>query len=330
MIYTVTFNPALDCVMHIDQVVFGAVNRSEYEELHFGGKGVTVSSMLTHLGRRSVAWGFVAGFTGHAMLEALQAKGVNCDFVYVPKGATRINVKLQQLQTGSSSPRIETAINAAGPCIDGSSINQFFDKLRAVRPGDIVVLSGGLPSQAPPDLYAQVMRALEGIPQVRVIVDASKHALLESLVGRPYLIKPNHEELQEIFSCDNTFDDLREVAFELQRLGAQHVLVSRGAKGAFLLDTQGNILEQPPFKGTLVNSVGAGDSMVAGFIHGLLTAEEAQWNETDTFRYALYWAQACGAATAFSQGIATKEYVEQLLASMPQQGLSQGAICTRE
>ncbi len=315
MIYTVTFNPALDCVMHLSHLTFGEVNRSTAEETYFGGKGVNVSQMLHNLGRESICLGFAAGFIGRAMIDSLNERGLTTDFVEVPRGLTRVNMKLRGTRGDIADDQAETAVNAAGPEVDEADVAAFFAKLERVQAGDIVVLAGNLPPKAPKDLYAQVMDALAP-HNARIVVDTTGEALMAALPRRPFLIKPNDEELTAIMGRPlPTFDALVEAARELQAKGARNVLVSRGSKGAFILDETGAVTEVPAHKGELVNSVGAGDSSVAGFLHGLLLAEEAGMTGTQAAAAGLKWANACGAATTFSLDIATKDRVERLLAA---------------
>ena len=312
MIYTVTFNPAIDCVMQVRDLEFGRVNRAVTQEFYFGGKGVNVSYVLRNLGRASTAWGFVAGWTGAALEAALRDDGIACDFVHLPAGNTRVNAKLKGTLHGSDDD-VETAVNAGGPAIDDASLRLFFSKLSSVGEGDFVILSGGVPKGTRADVYARVMEAL-GDTGAHVVVDATGEVLERALPLGPFLIKPNDEELAEICGCDPTDEGaLVRGARDLQARGAKNVLVSRGGAGSLLLDATGVLHTASAVKGTLVNSVGAGDSVVAGFVEGYLRATERGAGEAEAYAQAYRLAQACGSATAFSPGLATQALVDQLL-----------------
>ena len=312
MIYTVTFNPAIDCIMQVEDLAFGHVNRALSQEFYFAGKGVNVSYVLSHLGRTSTAWGFIAGWTGAALEEALREDGISTAFVHLPQGNTRVNAKLKGTVSGSDDD-VETAVNAGGPPIDDESLQRFFDQLDSVVEGDFVILSGGIPKGTPKDIYARIMQKLDG-RGVQVVVDATEDVLMQSLPHHPFLVKPNDEELAEITGCD-PFDvaALEEGARMLQAKGARNVLVSRGGLGSLLLDATGRLQSAPVIKGTLVNSVGAGDSTVAGFVEGYLRGIEAGADEAAAYDLAYKLAQACGSATAFSPGLAPTELVNELL-----------------
>ncbi len=313
MIYTVTFNPAIDCVMRASAVRAGHVNRAESQEIYFGGKGVNVSEVLAELGCASTAWGFVAGFTGAALESALRADGIATDFVHLPCGSTRINMKLGIAREGGG-PLEETALNARGPEVDADSLAAFFGKLAQVGADDVVVLSGALPVGMPADAYARIMGALAP-SGARVVVDATGETLRSVLPYRPFLVKPNDEELAALASCD-AHDEaaLEAAARDLAAQGARNVLVSRGAAGSFLLDETGNLRAAPAIEGTLVNSVGAGDSMVAGFVAGYLLACAA--GAADPYDDAFKLAQACGSATAFAPGLATASDISAVRARL--------------
>lgn len=313
MIYTVTLNPALDCVMHIDTLTFGAINRSDTQQMYFGGKGVNVSQMLHNLGRESVATGFVAGFIGHAMVEALDARRLDNDFVDLPHGATRINVKLKGTAGQHPDEAMETAINAKGPAVDDAALQALLDKLDRVAEGDVVILSGNLPPQAPTDIYARIMDALSD-RDVAVVVDTSGTAFAPTLPHRPFLVKPNDEELEALAGRPlPTVADLVEAARGLQHQGARNVLVSRGSHGALLVDERGAVIAEDAHTGTPVSTVGAGDSTVAGFVHATLLAREQGITGVEASKLALHWANACGAASAFTLQMASKDAVERLL-----------------
>ena len=312
MIYTVTFNPAIDCVMQVENLEFGHVNRALTQEFYFGGKGVNVSYVLSHLGRASAAWGFVAGWTGAALETALREDGIPTGFVHLPQGNTRVNAKLKGTAAGSDDD-VETAVNASGAPIDDESLACFFELLGTVAAGDFVILSGGIPKGTPKDIYARIMERLDG-RGVNVVVDATEEILLQSLAYHPFLVKPNDEELAEITGCD-PYDEkaLEEGARMLHERGARNVLVSRGGLGSLLLDETGRLQSAPVIKGTLVNSVGAGDSTVAGFVEGYLRGVESGADTAAAYDMAYKLAQACGSATAFSPGLAPAELVDELL-----------------
>lgn len=312
MIYTVTFNPAIDCVMQVENLTFGHVNRALSQEFYFGGKGVNVSYVLSHLGRESTAWGFIAGWTGAALEAALQEDGIPTGFVHLPQGNTRMNAKLKGTIAGSDDD-VETAVNAGGAPIDDESLARFFELLETVVAGDFVILSGGIPKGTPKDIYARIMENLDG-RGVNVVVDATEEILLQSLPYHPFLVKPNDEELAEITGCD-PYDEaaLEEGARMLHERGARNVLVSRGGLGSLLLDETGRLQSAPVIEGTLVNSVGAGDSTVAGFVEGYLRGMESGKDEAAAYDMAYKLAQACGSATAFSPGLAPAELVDELL-----------------
>ena len=309
MIYTVTFNPAIDCVIQCDGLATGAVNRARAQEFYFGGKGVNVSIVLSHLGRVSTALGFTAGWIGAALEEALDEEGITSDFV-------RVNMKLKGTIAGTDAPEVETAVNAPGPAVSAPELDAFFDKLKGIGQGDFLILSGGLLPGMPVDTYARIMGELASAG-VRIVVDATGETLTSALPYGPFLVKPNDEELAEIAGCaEDDVEALKEAAFELQRKGAKNVLVSRGGKGSFLVCETGDYLEAPVIEGTLVNSVGAGDSVVAGFVEGYLRAEEAGESGLAACEGAYRLGQACGSATAFSPGLAPVDLVEQLLARL--------------
>jgi len=312
MIYTVTFNPAIDCVMQVEDLALGHVNRALTQEFYYGGKGVNVSYVLSHLGRASTAWGFIAGWTGAARETAVREDGIRAEFVHLPQGNTRVNVKMKGTAVESDAD-VETAVNASGAPIDDESLMRFFDQLGEVEQGDFVILSGGIPKGTPKDIYARIMEKLEG-RGVNVVVDATEDVLMQSLEFRPFLVKPNDEELADITGCD-PFDEsaLEDGARMLQSKGARNVLVSRGGLGSLLLDETGRLQSAPVIQGTLVNSVGAGDSTVAGFVEGYLRGVEAGLDDVAAYDQAYKFAQACGSATAFSPGLAPAGLVSELL-----------------
>lgn len=297
MIYTVTFNPAIDYVVHADDMQVGAVNRSRQEEVYFGGKGINVSVVLHELGLASKALGFVAGFTGEAIEQGLRADGIETDFIYLEKGFSRINVKIKSGE--------ETELNGQGPEIPEDKLRQLFDQLEQVQDGDTIILAGSIPASLPADVYEQILRHLSG-KQVRAVVDATRDLLVNVLKYKPFLIKPNNFELGEIFGVPlkDDVDEIVRYAGKLQEMGARNVLVSMAGDGAVLLDENGGVHACGVCKGTVKNSVGAGDSMVAGFVAGC---------ETGDYDYALKLGTATGGATAFSEGLAKKELIAELL-----------------
>ena len=297
MIYTVTFNPAIDYVVHADDMQVGAVNRSRQEEVYFGGKGINVSVVLHELGLASKALGFVAGFTGEAIEQGLRADGIETDFIHLEKGFSRINVKIKSGE--------ETELNGQGPEIPEDKLRQLFDQLEQVQDGDTLILAGSIPASLPADVYEQILRHLSG-KQVRAVVDATRDLLVNVLKYKPFLIKPNNFELGEIFGVPlkDDVDEIVRYAGKLQEMGARNVLVSMAGDGAVLLDENGGVHACGVCKGTVKNSVGAGDSMVAGFVAGC---------ETGDYDYALKLGTATGGATAFSEGLAKKELIAELL-----------------
>ncbi len=298
MVYTVTFNPALDYVVHLDAFELGATNRSARESLSFGGKGVNVSLVLRELGVESTALGFIAGFTGEALAADLARKGIKTDWIRLKNGLTRINVKMKGEQ--------ETELNAQGPRIGQAALDALFEKLDALVAGDTLVLAGSIPSTLPSDTYARILARLQG-RGVRFVVDAAGDLLLNVLKYHPFLIKPNRLELEEMVGRPlNDAAAVTEAAKELQAKGAKNVLISLGKDGALLLDESGAITEMNALQGEAVNTVGAGDSMVAGFLAGCEISYE----------YALKLGTVCGGATAFQTGLAKREEIKALLAAI--------------
>ena len=293
MIYTVTFNPALDYVMRMPSFLPGETNRAQEEELQVGGKGINVSFILAQLGRESVALGFLAGDTGELLRRRVEELGIQTDFVFLPAGQTRINVKVKG--------QVETELNGRGPDIPDSSLEALYARLDALTEGDTLVLSGSVPVSLSPHTYEDILKRLSG-QGVRCVVDAAGELLLNSLPLHPFLVKPNHQELGELTGRELDPDDLpalTEAAQTLRRQGAENVMVSLGKHGALLAAADGEVYIQRTPTGTLKNSVGAGDSALAGF----LTACDRGYAE------ALRLAVAAGSATAFSLGLATKEEI---------------------
>ena len=296
MIYTVTFNPAIDYVVHTDSLSEGGVNRSEYETMFIGGKGINVSAVLAELGVRSIVLGFTAGFTGIAIERGVCSMGIEADFVRLPRGNSRINVKIK---TG-----IETELNGQGPDIDEKAIEQLFAKTDRFSEGDTLILAGSIPKTLPSDIYERILARLEG-RDIRCVVDATGDLLLNVLKYRPFLIKPNHTELAELFNTELSGDeDIFRHAGLLCSMGAQNVLVSMAESGSLLLEGNGAVHRCGVCRGTVRSSVGAGDSMLAGFIAGL-TEGDAE--------HALKLGTACGGATAFSDGLAKRYTIFELL-----------------
>ena len=299
MIYTVTFNPAIDYVVRLDQMKPGQVNRCLSEEMFFGGKGINVSIVLKELGVTSKALGFAAGFTGEAIENGIKAMGIQTDLVRLKTGNSRINVKIKAGE--------ETEINGQGPDIDQEALEELFRKLDGLYEGDTLVLAGSIPSSLPSDVYERILKRLSG-KQILTVVDATKDLLLNVLKYRPFLIKPNNFELGEIFGVELTTDDqIRHYAGKLQEMGARNVLVSMAEQGAMLLDENGNVHRCGVCKGELRNSVGAGDSMLAGFLAGF---------QQGGYDSGLRLGTAAGGATAFSDGLAKRELIWQLLTQL--------------
>lgn len=296
MVYTVTFNPAVDYIVHTKELRAGATNRSDSEEIYFGGKGINVSIVLSELGVKSKALGFVAGFTGAAIEQGVSEKGIDADFVHLSGGFSRINVKIKSDE--------ETELNGQGPKIPDEAVQQLFAKLDELQDGDTLVLAGSIPSSLPSDIYERILARLSG-RKIRTVVDATKDLLVKVLKYQPFLIKPNNFELGEIFGVElHTTDEIVKYAEKLHEMGARNVLVSMAGDGAVLLDETGKTHVCGVCRGTVKNSVGAGDSMVAGFIAGC---------EKAGYEYALKLGTAAGGATAFSEGLATKEKINELL-----------------
>ena len=299
MVYTVTFNPAIDYVVHTGEMKLGATNRSEREEMYFGGKGINVSIVLRELGIDSKALGFTAGFTGEAIEKGLADVGIDTDFVRLETGNSRINVKIKASE--------ETELNGQGPDIDDKAISVLFEKLDRLSDGDTLVLAGSIPSSLPADIYERILERLSG-RNIRAVVDATKDLLLNVLKYKPFLIKPNNHELGEMFGVTlNSDEEIETYARKLQEMGAVNVLISMAGDGAILIDEYGKMHRCGVCKGVVKNSVGAGDSMVAGFTAGVLNGD---------YEYALKLGTAAGGATAFSDGLATKEEITELVKTL--------------
>lgn len=297
MIYTVTFNPALDYLMYVSELQSEDINRTEKEQLFYGGKGINVSVILTRLGVKNKALGFLAGFSGHQLEDMLNADSIENDFVYLKKGYTRINVKIKSKK--------ETDINACGPEITADDIRELFKKIENLEKDDCLVLAGSIPKSLPDNIYEKILDKLNG-KGIDFVVDATGDLLKNVLKYKPFMIKPNHHELGEIFSTEiKTLDEIKKYGKMLQDMGARNVLISRGKDGAALLDENGEIHTMGNVPGKIVSSVGCGDSMVAGFLAG--------YYQTKDYAYALKLGSACGNATAFSSSLATKEEIEKML-----------------
>ena len=297
MIYTVTFNPALDYIVRLDSFTAGEINRMQYEQIMPGGKGINVSIVLNNLGVENRALGFIAGFTGKEIEHQLTATGCKSDFIELPAGNSRINVKIKADK--------ETEINGQGPNIPPEFLERLLKKMDELQADDILVLAGSIPSTLPDDIYQRILLRLDG-KGIRVVVDATCNLLLNVLKYKPFLIKPNNHELGEMFGVVLKSDE--EIilhAKKLQERGAQNVLISMAGDGAILLTADGSVFRCAAPKGQLVNSVGAGDSMVAGFLTGYI--------ESHNFRKAFHMGVATGSASAFSENLATRAEVETLL-----------------
>lgn len=297
MIYTVTLNPAIDYVVEVSQLVTGEVNRTVAEEIVYGGKGINVSVLLKQLGLESVALGFIAGFTGCQIEKGVSNQGVTTKFIHLNEGTSRINVKVKALE--------ETEINGQGPTVSAKELALLFEQIKNIQAGDVLILAGSIPATMPNDVYEKILQLLEE-KEIRVIVDASGQVLLNVVKYHPFLIKPNRKELSDLFGCEIILeDDIVQYAKKLQKLGACNVLVSMDKDGAILVTETKQVFRIKAFKGTVVNSVGAGDSMVAGFVAG--------YEKTNDYEYALKLGAAAGSATAFSKGIADKNFIMKLL-----------------
>jgi len=296
MIYTVTFNPALDYVVRVDHYEAGMTNRSHDEQLLYGGKGVNVSYILKQLGFDSVALGFVAGFTGQEFVKGIEEMGITSQMITLKEGLTRINVKLKSDE--------ESEINASGPKIPQESIDELYQQLDKLQDKDILVLSGSIPSSLPDTIYQDIMAYLQN-KDILYVVDATKDLLVNVLQYKPFLIKPNNFELAEIFNVElKNDDDIIFYAKKLQEKGARNVLISMAGDGSILVDENGHVTKMGVPKGTVKNSVGAGDSMLAGFIGGYL--RDYDYSKT------LALATACGSSTAFSDTLARKDEIDAL------------------
>lgn len=297
MIYTVTLNPSIDYIVRLDELKTGITNRTKSEEYYFGGKGINVSCVLAQLGVESTALGFVAGFTGKAIESGIKNPKITTDFITLSEGISRINIKIKAEE--------ETEINCQGPNVSDEELTELLKKIDSINEGDVLILAGNIPSSMPDDIYENILRHLED-KNVLFVVDATKKLLLNTLKYRPFLIKPNRQELSEIFGEEiESEEDIIRYANELKRLGAVNVLISLGGQGAMLVDEFGEIHRAGVVSGKVLNTVGSGDSMVAGFIAGYF--------KTHDYEYALKLGSACGNATAFSKGLATKDKIDEIM-----------------
>lgn len=296
MIYTVTFNPSLDYIVSVNDFQLGLTNRTDSELILPGGKGINVSTILMNLGIDSTAFGFAAGFTGEEIIREVEAMGIRSDFIKIDSGISRINLKLKNIDG--------TEINGSGPEISEEKIEELLRKLDILGEGDILVLAGSIPASMPADMYSTIMERLQH-KNVTFIVDATKDLLINVLKYKPFLIKPNNHELGELFDVKlTTREEVIPYGKKLQKQGARNVLISMAGEGAVLVAEDGSVYEAPAPKGTLVNAVGAGDSMVAGFTAG--------WIENKDYRHAFYMGVSAGSASAFSEYLATKEEIMDL------------------
>ncbi|MGO5239561.1 1-phosphofructokinase [Parolsenella sp. LCP21S3_E11] len=298
MICTVTFNPSLDYIVRVDDMRLGVINRTTYEQVLPGGKGINVSIVLGNLGHASRALGFLAGFTGAEIARRVSEAGVSADFIEVAEGMSRINAKIKSNE--------ETELNGQGPLITEENIEELYAKLDILGEGDTLVISGSVPNTLPGDMYERIMARLDG-RGVRIVVDAERDLLTRVLPYKPFLVKPNNIELGDIYGVTlETRDEVVPYAKRMQEAGAQNVLVSMAGEGGVLVSADGQVFQSPAAKGTVVNSVGAGDSSVAGFLAGLI--------ETGSYETAFRMALASGSASAFSDHLATRPEVEALMA----------------
>lgn len=297
MIYTITFNPALDYIVKMDDFNPGCVNRTKSEDVYAGGKGINVSIVLRNLGIDNIALGYIAGFTGEEIERRVREAGCSTDFIKLENGMSRINVKVKA--------DVESEINGRGPEISKDALDELYKKLDNLKEGDILVLAGSIPSTLPEDIYERIMEYIQD-KGVKSIVDTTGKLLLNVLKYKPFMIKPNHHELAELFGVElNGMDDIVAYAKKLREMGAENVIISMAGDGAVLVDSDGNVEISDVPKGEVKNSVGAGDSLVAGFICGYLKTG----NLKDGFKMGV----ATGSASAFSEGLATEEKVMELL-----------------
>ena len=300
MIYTLTLNPSIDYVVHLKEFVSGITNRTTSEEYYIGGKGINVSCILSELGIKSTALGFTAGFTGEAIERSLQEQGIQSDLIRLKNGISRINIKVKA--------ETESEINCQGPHIEQDEFERLLDMTDKIGDGDTIVLAGSIPRTVADDTYERILERLED-KNIRTVVDATGKLLVNCLKYKPFLIKPNKQELSEIFSAKaESAEEIELYAKKLMQMGARNVIVSLGGDGAVLFAEDGNTYKTGVVKDKVLNTVGSGDSMVAGFIAG--------YQQTNDYGYAMRLGTACGNATAFSFGLATKQKIDEVLARL--------------
>lgn len=300
MIYTVTFNPSIDYIVSMNDFSIGKTNRTTGEIIYPGGKGINVSTVLTNLGIPNIALGFIAGFTGDEIHRLTKKRGILCDFIKLPNGNNRINVKLKDYDG--------TEINGNGPIIENQYLQELLNQIQRLKEGDTLVLAGSIPNSLPSSIYQIIMEELKE-KNINIVVDATKELLMNALSYRPFLIKPNKHELEEIFDMKiSSKEEAIRYARHLQRQGARNVIVSLSSNGAIFVSEEGESFESDVPPGNLINAVGSGDSMIAGFLAG--------WETTHNYKYAFQMAVASGSASAYSEELATKEEITNLLACM--------------
>ena len=296
MIYTVTFNPSLDYIVSVSDFKLGLTNRTDSELLLPGGKGINVSTVLQNLGIANTAFGFTAGFVGEEVRKEVEQLGVKAEFISLDEGVSRINLKLKSIDG--------TEINGMGPKISAEKVQELMEKLDTLKEGDVLFLAGSIPSSMPDDMYEKIMARLDG-RGVMIVVDATKDLLLNVLEYHPFLIKPNNHELGDIFGVElKTREEVVPYGKKLQEMGARNVLISMAGEGAVLIAEDRQVFDKPAPKGHLVNAVGAGDSMVAGFMAG--------WMDKQDYEHAFCMGIASGSASAFSEYLATKSEIEAI------------------
>lgn len=300
MIYTVTLSPSIDYIVRMSNMRTNVTNRTDSEEFYYGGKGINVSQVLAELDLNSIALGFVAGFTGDAIEKGIQNSRIRTEFIRLKEGFTRINIKIK---SGG-----ETEINGQGPDIPAEALEELMQKLDRIVDGDTLVLAGSIPKTCPDDIYERMLERVKD-KKIMIVVDATRQLLVNSLSAHPFLIKPNRQELSEIFHAEvENAQDVEKYARKLQEMGARNVIVSLGRKGAFLVDENGETHTCGTLKQPVINTVGAGDSMVAGFVAG--------YQKTGDYGYALKLGSACGNATSFLPGLATREKIDEVFAQL--------------
>lgn len=300
MIYTVTFNPSLDYIVAVDDLKLGATNRTSYEQMLAGGKGINVSYVLKNLGVDSTALGFMAGFVGEEIRRRIQEEGIHADFLMLDEGVSRINVKIRNIDG--------TEINGMGPDIPKDKVDELMQKIHTLKQGDMLILAGSIPKSMPDTIYMDIMAQLQD-KGIDIVVDATGDLLMKVLPYHPFLVKPNNHELGELFGVElKTREEVVPYARKLQEQGARNVLVSMAGEGAVLLDEKGTEHMSEAPKGKVVNAVGAGDSMVAGFVAG--------YQESGDYEYAFHMGLSAGSASAFSENLATAEEVKNLFSTI--------------